>query len=109
MDIENISQQMLTQIGELGAKNIEYYNTESACNYAKRIIIATAKDNLSAKDIALTIKEKFKSECECYHTDGLYKGEWIILDFRDILVHIFIKETRQKFNIDKLWLSCKTN
>ncbi len=109
MDIENISQQILKKLGELGAKNVEYYNTEGACNYAKRIIIATAKDNLSAKNIALSIKDTLKSECECYHTDGIYKGEWVILDFGYILVHIFQKEIRQKFNIDKMWLSCKIN
>lgn len=103
MDYENIAQSMMAFLEQNGAKNIEIYNIENKCNYVKRIVIATCKDCLSARKLAFSFKDEFKKNYECFHTDGIYKGEWVVLDFKDIIVHIFTKETRQKFNIDKMW------
>lgn len=103
MEIEKLSICMQEVLSDLGAKNIQIYNTENRCNYAKRIILATAQDNISARKITLNFKDKFKTENQCFHTDGLIKGEWVILDFHDVIVHIFTNEARQKYNIDKMW------
>lgn len=103
MGIENLSKDMQEYLGTLGASEVESYNTEGKCNYAKRIIICTAKDNILARKIAHLFKEKFKENSQCFHTDGMIKGDWIILDFHDVIVHIFTSEARKKFNIDKMW------
>lgn len=103
MDYNNVAQEMVDFLQENGAKNIELYSTQDKCNYAKKIIVATGKDAISSRKLALIFKDEFRKNYECFHTDGLYKAEWIVLDFKDIIIHIFTKETRQKFNIDKMW------
>ena len=35
--------------------------------------------------------------------EGLENAEWVILDFFDVVVHIFLKETREYYLIEKLW------
>jgi ribosome-associated protein len=35
--------------------------------------------------------------------DGYHKGEWIIFDFNDIIVHLFLTTQREKYNLDRLY------
>ena len=37
------------------------------------------------------------------HKEGIENAEWILLDYFDIIVHIFIKEKREFFKLEKLW------
>lgn len=36
-------------------------------------------------------------------TEGFQSGNWIILDYNDIIVHVFYKETRNYYNLERLW------
>ena len=47
--------------------------------------------------------EEYKDVLPCLHTDGIFKGVWIVLDFKDVVIHIFTRDTRAKYNIEKLW------
>lgn len=37
------------------------------------------------------------------HTSGYREGSWIIMDYDDIVVHIFLPEQREYYNLEKLW------
>ena len=39
--------------------------------------------------------------------EGYNKGEWIVYDFDDVVIHTFIPTTRSKYNIDRLWQAKK--
>jgi ribosome-associated protein len=41
-------------------------------------------------------------------TEGAQSATWIILDYGDIIIHIFHKETREFFNLERLWADGKT-
>lgn len=41
--------------------------------------------------------------------DGFSKGEWIIFDFGNVVIHSFVSQVREKYNLDKLWKSKKIN
>jgi len=38
-----------------------------------------------------------------HHVEGLHSGEWILLDYCDILIHLFKPDTREKFQLEELW------
>lgn len=42
---------------------------------------------------------------ELINKDGYKEGNWILLDYNDIIVHIFLPEDRNYYNLEKLWES----
>lgn len=70
------------------------------------IIILTCNDITANKSLASNIMQDFSLDS---FPEGFNKGEWIIFDFDDIILHLFIPALREKYNLDKLWQTKKVN
>ena len=42
-----------------------------------------------------------------YHTEGIKNAEWIVVDFVDVVVHIFYREKREFYGLEELWNDAK--
>ena len=85
-------------------KDISVYDLskeEQTCDY---IYIASVADVASNKNLALAIMRDFEMEV---YPEGYHKGEWIVFDFQQCVLHLFAGEIRDKYNLDKLWKSKK--
>tara|TARA_B100001287_G_C22405614_1_gene399947 strand:+ start:158 stop:532 length:375 start_codon:yes stop_codon:yes gene_type:complete len=54
------------------------------------------------KNVSKSLKEKPS------HTEGEENAEWILLDYINVVVHIFQKHVREFYNIEELWGDCRT-
>lgn len=43
----------------------------------------------------------------CFHSEGWGDCTWIVLDFVDVIVHVFQEEARERFQIERLWGDAK--
>ena len=107
MELDELTLYIGNKLLEMSASDVELLQVEQKSKLVKRLVLCTASDCFHAKNLASMLKEDLKNSARCYHTDGIFKGDWIVLDFDEIVVHIFTKETRQKFNIEKLYKDAK--
>lgn len=73
----------------------------SVCDY---FVIASGAADMHVKSIAESIDEGLSEVGERpYHIEGMEDGNWVLLDYVDVVVHIFRERTRQFYALEKLW------
>jgi len=108
---EHILQQAVTAMQEKKAKNIVSLNLtdiQDAVTDYFLICHATSKTQINA--IYDNVVEMVTKNCgeHPYHREGYENSEWILIDYVDVVVHIFLEETRSFYNIEALWADAKT-
>lgn len=73
----------------------------SVCDY---FVIVSGGADMHVKAIAESIDEGLTDRGEApYHIEGLEEGNWVLLDYVDVVVHVFRERTRQFYALEKLW------
>ncbi|MGB3340797.1 MAG: ribosome silencing factor [bacterium] len=62
-------------------------------------VICTGLSDIHNRNIAGALIDHEKP----YHFEGLESGNWVLLDFVDVIVHIFLKEIRDFYGLERLW------
>lgn len=71
-------------------------------------IICSGSSTIQVKAIADEIDEKMQEDGYClYHKEGYSAGRWVLLDFGNIIVHVFHNEDRDFYNLERLWSDAK--
>ena len=69
------------------------------------MIIAEGTSSRHVNSIAQKIIEFLKNKkVKKVSTEGLNKSEWVLIDAGDILVHLFQRETREFYDLEKMWI-----
>jgi ribosome-associated protein len=76
--------------------------TDAACDI---FVICHASVGVQVKTIAEHIIDKVEKELgiKAYHKEGLNNLEWVLIDYIDIVVHVFLKPRREFYQIEDLW------
>ena len=71
-------------------------------------VIAGASSTTQTKALAEEVEFRLSQlGVEPHHTEGYGPNNWILLDYSDIVVHVFNKETRDQYNLERLWADGK--
>ena len=67
-------------------------------------VVCSAQTATQVRAIADNITEELdKQEIHFNHREGYHEGEWILLDYGDVVAHIFKEENRQYYSLEQLW------
>ena len=102
----SLQQFIIEGIQERKGKNItivDMSEIESAA--ASHFIIAEGTSTMQVGAIADSVREfvQEKTSIKPYNYDGYTNSEWIVIDYGDTLVHIFVPEARTRYNLEDLW------
>ncbi|MCM1291674.1 MAG: ribosome silencing factor [Prevotella sp.] len=77
---------------------------------ASKFIICQGKSTSQVAAIADSVRDKVieLKHVKPINYDGYRNSQWIVLDYGDIFVHIFLPETRQFYNLEELWSDAPT-
>ncbi|OIP85312.1 MAG: ribosome silencing factor [Porphyromonadaceae bacterium CG2_30_38_12] len=103
---EQIVSKIVEGIQERKGKELVVVNMtklkESPCNY---FVICEGDSNVHVNAIALSIKDYVREQIKIkpYATDGFENCQWIAMDYGQIIVHVFQRETRAFYDLEHLW------
>ena len=72
---------------------------------AEMFIICHGKSTTQVEAIADYVEELTHKELKQkpFHREGFENKEWILLDYFDIVIHVFLEEKREFYSIERLW------
>lgn len=86
------------------AENIKVLYVRELTTITDYFVIATANSTLQSQALADNLEEKlFEAGIKPVNREGYNSAEWILLGFDDVVVHIFLKETRDFYNLEHIW------
>ena len=74
-------------------------------SFAEVFLICTGTSSRQVQAIADEVQDRLRSErgARPLHIEGYELGEWILLDYGDLIVHVFVEESRRFYQLERLW------
>ena len=100
--LENIIEGILEKKGR---EIIDIDLTKINSTICDHFIICHADSNTQVNAIADSVEKKVKERLNLKtgHREGMENAMWVLLDYYDIIVHIFQKEIREYYKLEELW------
>jgi ribosome-associated protein len=72
-------------------------------------VVATGLSNIQVRALADEIDKKLSERGEApKRIEGYRTASWVLLDYRDVIVHIFMAQTREQYALERLWSDAPT-
>ena len=85
-------------------EDIKVLDLQGLSNIADCFVIASGKNANQLHAMANEVEQKlFKEGIKLHHSEGYSSGTWILLDFGNLLVHLFNREEREFYGLDHVW------
>ena len=106
LSTENLNDLIIDSIQDIKGKNIiklDLRKLEDAPT--DFFIICEGDSSTQIKSISQNIYKRLKEEAQLvpFNTEGVQSAHWILVDYFNIVVHIFYPETRQLYELENLW------
>lgn len=99
---------MVDAIEGLKGEEILVLDFEKKSSLCDKVVICTARSDRNAQAIADELEKRLKVIGEeKLGLEGYNEGDWILIDFDDVIVHIFLREAREHFKLEQLWAQAK--
>ena len=68
-------------------------------------VIASGESDIQVRSIAERIEERLAQDLDArpWHVEGLKQTRWVLLDYVDFVVHVFHREARVYYDLERLW------
>lgn len=95
---------MVEVAGEKQAQDIVLLDARGICSFADYFVMCSAQSGRQIKAIYDEIAHSLKSEDILpNHSEGTVDSGWLLLDYGDVIVHIFAPTERDYYQLDQLW------
>ena len=100
---EQITQQLLQALDDIKAQDVLVIDVRGRCDFADRFILASGRSNRQLKAMAKSVSEVAHRHDMSAKVEGLEAAEWLLVDLGDVVVHLFLPEARESFQLERLW------
>lgn len=86
------------------AENLVVLDVRGLASYTDYLVIMSGRSTRHTQGLADAVDEVLRSKrVSATSSEGFNEGLWILLDYNDVVVHIFYTEVREFYNLEGLW------
>jgi ribosome-associated protein len=74
------------------------------CSYANYILIVSGRSDRQVDAVSDGIREAMKQTASLLGCEGHGSGQWVLMDYGDLVVHVFHHPTREHYDLEGLWI-----
>lgn len=88
--------------------DIVIIDIQEKASFADYFVICSGTSERQIETLADEVEERFAQEGLMVRSiEGKHGSGWILMDFGDVIVNLFTRETRERYSIEKIWGDCK--
>lgn len=92
---------------EKKGEDIKIFDLAGLTDMTDQFVIVTGNGNLHVKAIVDNIQDNTLKVSKPWHVEGYQGLKWVLLDYVDVVVHVFDRVTREYYDIERLWADAK--
>lgn len=86
------------------AEDISIIDISEVSSLADYFVIATGKNINQVQAIVDNVQEKlYKAGYTEVSVEGFRSGSWVLLDYKDIVIHVFSEDNRRFYDLERVW------
>ena len=90
------------------ARDVLVLDLQGLTTITDYFVICSGESTTQVKAITGEIEERFHAEgVKPLGIEGLSHGHWVLMDYNDVIIHIFEEETRKFYELEKLWIDAE--
>lgn len=108
MTPEQLWQKAVYTLDKHKAEDIQVLDVSGITTIADYFLLASGGSANQVKSLSDYVEEELaKAGKQPLRNEGYASGDWIMLDYGDVLVHVFRRETREFYDLERLWADAK--
>jgi len=100
---EQMTDAIIEALEDIKAVDVLVIDVRGRCDFADRFILASGRSNRQLKALAKSVGEVAHQFDLPAKVEGMEAAEWLLVDLGDIIVHLFLPEARESFQLERLW------
>lgn len=103
-------EKILKILNDKKAMDIQEMPIREMTTIADYFVVATGTSSTHIKALADNLEEELKKEgISPFKIEGYSTGDWILIDYGEVIVHLFSEEQRENYKLEELWNNAKKN
>jgi len=104
IDAKDMAMQIARLLEEKKALDVQVLDISQLTTVCDFFVIASGRTEVQIRAMCDELEKNLSiDEYRAWHKEGYRKGRWIVLDYKDVVVHLFHKEERSFYDLERLW------
>lgn len=101
--IETMSREVVEAIEDKKGTDVLVIRVDGRCAITDRFVLATGRNSRQLMAMAQELSAVAHRYGFAAHIEGREAAEWLLIDMGEIIVHLFLPEVRDSFQLERLW------
>ncbi len=108
ISVEELARAAVTEASELLGSDVVLLDTRGVSDFTDYFVIACGETDRHLEVMASRIERKLRTlGSRRNNREGSGRGGWLLIDFPGFIVHLFLRETRERYDLEGLWSQAK--